>query len=64
MTQSSAILAFLQRGRCLTPMDALRRFGTFRLAARILELRQSGHRIDTRIVGTRTGKRVAIYRLS
>ena len=39
-TQNARILHYLKFGRRLTPIAALRLFGTFRLAARIWELRQ------------------------
>lgn len=45
-SQKSEILAYLKSGHSLTPMDALRQFGCFRLAARIKELRDEGHAID------------------
>ena len=62
ITKGEAILSFLKRGNRLTPLDALDRFGCFRLAARISDLRDAGYRIrsDTVQVG---GKRVAEYRL-
>jgi hypothetical protein len=47
MAQCSAILAALQAGRSLTPSQALRDFRCFRLAARIYDLRKSGHSIAT-----------------
>ena len=48
-TQRDQILAALKQGDTLTPIDALRRFGCFRLAARINELRDEGVQINTRI---------------
>jgi hypothetical protein len=63
-SQRSAILSHLQAGHCIDPMSALGKFGCFRLAARIAELRQAGHRIETRrITTTRTGKSIAVYRM-
>lgn len=62
MTQSAAILSALSSGP-LTPLDALDRFGCFRLAARIDELRQQGHQIDTFRRKLPSGKTVAEYRL-
>lgn len=62
MSQTARILAHLKSGRPLTPLEALRRFGSFRLGARICELREAGYRIRTRLV-KRNGKRVAEYRL-
>ena len=38
-SQTARIKAALLRGETLTPMDALRRFGCFRLGARIWDLR-------------------------
>lgn len=63
MTQAALILAALQRGQKLTPMDALQQFGCFRLGARIYELKQEGHPIAKRMVETPSGAHVAEYRL-
>jgi hypothetical protein len=63
MSQTAAILSHLKRGSVIDPLRALSLFGCFRLAARISELRQAGYRIDTRRLLTRTGKRVALYKL-
>jgi hypothetical protein len=46
MTQDESILHALKFGRRLTPIAALHLYGCFRLAARIYELRQRGHRIE------------------
>jgi hypothetical protein len=59
-TQASKILAHLQRGKPLTPIQAFSRFGVFRLAARIGELRAAGYDINSRTV-KRGGKRYAAY---
>lgn len=40
------ILNALLNGEELTPLDALRRFGCFRLAARIFDLRKEGYVIE------------------
>ncbi len=48
MTQKEHILAALKR-KPITPLEALNRFGCFRLAARISELRQEGYQIHTQI---------------
>lgn len=61
-SQASEILKHLQSGRPLTPLEALERFGCFRLSGRILELRQAGHKISTEIVEYK-GKRFAEYSL-
>lgn len=39
MTQKDLILKHLLRGMSLTPLEALSRFGCFRLGARIYDLR-------------------------
>lgn len=62
--QREQILAALQAGRSLTPLDALREFGCLRLGARVYELREQGHAIDVQMVETTSGKRVAQYRLA
>ena len=61
MTQTDAILAALKSGP-LTPLDALERFGCFRMAARVRDLRDRGHHIHTEIV-EQGGKRFARYSL-
>ena len=45
-SQLQGILEALQRGETLTPIDALNRFGCFRLGARIWDLRKKGYEID------------------
>ena len=40
------ILEALQRGETLTPIDALKRFGCFRLGARIWDLKDKGYQIE------------------
>lgn len=44
-SQLENILQALKDGEILTPLDALDRFGCFRLGARIKDLRQLGHHI-------------------
>ena len=46
-SQNKMILAHMKRGAAITPGDALREFGCFRLAARIHELRGAGHIIQS-----------------
>ena len=61
-SQSDRILDYLARGKPVTPLVALKRFGCFRLGARIWDLKRAGHRIETRRVN-RGGATVAEYRL-
>jgi len=63
MTQKDMILNWLQKGKTITPMEALEKFGCFRLAARIHNLRESGHNIVATDYETPSGKRVARYSL-
>ena len=49
-TQRQNILNHLRKRKTITPMEALNLFGSFRLAARIRELRQQGHNIKTHLV--------------
>lgn len=46
-SQATQILKSLQAGNRITPQDALREFGCFRLAARIADLRREGYGINT-----------------
>ena len=62
MSQKNAILGYLKRHKTITAIQALDAIGCFRLAARVQELRDSGHKIATEWV--RKGeKRFARYRL-
>lgn len=62
MTQTDAIRSYLLSGNSLTPIDALDKFGCFRLAARIDELRKAGLDIET-IKEKKNGKSYARYRV-
>lgn len=61
-SQEQKILAYLKSGRSLTPLAALRLFGSFRLGARIFDLRRAGHNI-VNLGETRDGKTYARYKL-
>jgi hypothetical protein len=64
MSQTEAILGHLKRGHMLTAHNALRLFGTLRLAARIAELRARGHDVLSEPIKLPSGKRVAGYWLN
>ena len=67
MTQSNQILKYLKNGHSLTPRKAQVEFGVMRLAARIKDLRDDGHAVQSEMVRvpTRNGTaRVASYSLS
>lgn len=61
-SQEEDILAWLKIGHKITPLDALERFGCFRLGARIWQLKKYGHDIKTTMV-EKNGKRFAEYSL-
>ena len=61
-SQKKKILKHLQEGLSITPMEALREFGCFRLGARISELRED-YPILTKMIKVPSGKWVARYRL-
>jgi hypothetical protein len=63
MTQAQRILIYLKTGKSLTPLEALKKFGCFRLAARIADLRNQGHTIWTNYI-TKDNKTFAAYKLS
>tara|TARA_R110002124_G_scaffold187071_2_gene354500 strand:+ start:221 stop:421 length:201 start_codon:yes stop_codon:yes gene_type:complete len=46
-TQNNLILAHLKKYKTINPLQALELYGSFRLSARILDLRQDGHNIET-----------------
>lgn len=60
MSQNQQILNHLKSGKSITPLEALRRFDSLRLGARIYNLRMAGHDIKSRIVEN-NGKRFAEY---
>lgn len=63
--QTAAVLALLrERGSAgVTPLEAFAAVGTWRLGARIYELRRDGYAVDTKIVRVPSGAHVASYRL-
>jgi hypothetical protein len=63
-TQTDQILAHLKNGGTLTPLEALDKFGCFRLGARIWDLKREGHDIQTEFVSVGSQKKVARYRMS
>lgn len=61
MSQENAILRYLKTGNKLTPLEALKLFGCFRLGARVYGLRKAGHAITTDLIEVHGGKHVAQY---
>jgi hypothetical protein len=62
-SQNQQILMHLKSGKTLTAMISLRRFGCFRLAARVYDLREAGYAIQSRVIEA-SGKRIAEYYLA
>ena len=62
-SQTDMILKALKKGRKLTPLDALQEFGSFRLGARIYDIKQMGYNIITSMVKSSNGKTFASYKL-
>jgi hypothetical protein len=63
MTQSDTILNYLEQHESISPVEALTVAGCFRLAARINDLRNRGHKIETKIKQDINGRRYARYQL-
>jgi len=61
-TQTEVILDFLLKGGKLTALQALDKFGCFRLASRINDIKNlNRYKIDKETIVTKMGKRVAQY---
>jgi len=60
-TQNEAILKYLRTGKTLTALEALGKFGSLRLAARINDLKQQDWKIHSRTIEVQSGKHVAEY---
>ncbi len=63
MTQCDQILHHLETVGPLTPLDALKLYGCFRLTSRIWDLKQLGHEIQTDRKELPNQKSVAVYTL-
>lgn len=63
VSQCDAILAHLQAGRTITPLDAYALYGSLSLHSRCAELRKRGHIIECELVKVASGKTVGQYRL-
>ena len=59
-SQAAQILDYLLAGNSITPLEALDKFGCFRLGARIWDLRKAGHPIDDVLVHE-NGKKFSRY---
>ena len=62
MTQNQQIKSYLEKGKTITPLQALNKFGCFRLAAVIYKLKNEGLKIVTEMEYN-SNKQFARYRL-
>lgn len=62
-SQNAAILNHLKKVGPITPMEALSKYGCFRLASRIYDLRMLGHDISMVKIPVGNKKHVARYTL-
>jgi hypothetical protein len=62
-SQCTKILHDLIAGKRITPIDALEKYGCFRLSGRIHDLKRAGWQIKADSILTKSGKRVAQYYL-
>lgn len=62
-TKKGKILQHLQRGRTITPRQAIALYGSFRLASTINRLRDEGFEISTTIRTSLQGEIYAEYRM-
>ena len=62
-TQAQKILSHLKRGWKITQIDAFHKYGCWRLASRISDLRNEGFDIRTKMI-EREGKTFAQYQLA
>jgi hypothetical protein len=62
MSQCTDVLKHMKRYGSITPLYALNRYGVMRLAARIGELKELHHRIDSTMI-QKNGKWFARYTL-
>ena len=62
-SQAASILYHLENHGPLTAIEALELFSCFRLAARVADLREAGHEIQTEMKTMKDGKKIAVYSL-
>tara|TARA_R100000315_G_scaffold59129_1_gene34726 strand:- start:624 stop:827 length:204 start_codon:yes stop_codon:yes gene_type:complete len=55
-TQCELLLKDLKKGKKINPLYALKRYGCFRLGARIHDLKSQGHDIEMKMVDSGTKK--------
>lgn len=63
LSQREKILKWLLSGRTINTLQAILNFGCTRLSARIWEIRDMGHVVESKSVSVLGGKVVSEYRL-
>ena len=63
-SQRAQILEYLKSGHTLTPIEALQRFGSLRLAAVVHEFKRQGYEIKAEYINVGDRKNVARYSLN
>lgn len=53
MTQTDQVYKYLKDFGAITPLDALRDLGIFRLGARVFELRDRGIKVETTMISVK-----------
>ncbi len=54
MTQCEMVIDYLNEYGSITPLEAMRDLGIYRLASRISDLKKQGHKIKSKMVAVRT----------
>ena len=62
-SQTDRILDYMLSGKSITPLEALEKFGSFRLGARIADIRAKGYLVYSEFITLPNGKRVKRYNL-
>ena len=62
LSQTQQILAYLEQGHSITPLEALTVFGCFRLGARIWDIKAMGYNVVSELV-KENGKHFSKYYL-
>ena len=62
-SQTDLILEYMLAGNTITPLEALEKFQTMRLGARIADIRQRGYLVYSEFVTNEQGKRYKMYHL-
>ena len=62
-SQTERILEYMLQGHAITPLEALEKFQTMRLGARIADIKAKGYLVYSERVTLPNGKKVAQYHL-